>query len=151
MEVSDLIIMENVFILTKNFILQEFIPEDIFSDYGATAIRFISPKLPQIAQGIKEYFNNSTVTINNWFYDAGLQYRGFRPPDCEIGSELSAHKRGMAIDFNVKDFDDKEVQKIIKANQTYFKAIGITLLKDDTYGYTHVSAEWTGIEELLVI
>lgn len=74
--------------LTKNFQLQEFIPKTMYGLYGDKSIWFINPKLPVIAQLLKdtlceEYETNVLVNINTWNSQGSRQYSGRRPYDID--------------------------------------------------------------------
>jgi hypothetical protein len=136
--------------LTENFILQEFVPKEIYEKYGETSIRFISEKLPTIAQGVRDYFDKS-VTINDWKWGGNYNYSGFRPSNCGVGATNSAHKRGMAIDVKIKGIDSLEVQENVKKSFDYFNSLGITSMEEGTVGWTHLSMEWTTEKDLVLI
>lgn len=139
----------------KNFRLQEFVPEEIYSWFGSNAVRFINPKLPILAQGIRDRYGKS-VTINNWLWQKKdklrYNYSGYRPPDCKTGAFLSRHKMGLCIDIKVSGISAPEVQADIKTNyETVFKPLGLTAIEADTPTWTHVSMEWTLKDNLWII
>ena len=137
--------------LSKNFELREFVPKEIFNNWGTRALRFIDPKLPIIAQGVKEYFNGRLVTINNWAYGGSRNYSGFRPYDCLVGAKQSQHKSGRAIDLIVKGIKSEDVYKEIIDSQQYFVTLGVTAIEENTNGWTHLSCEWTDKTDIMVI
>ena len=138
-------------ILNGKFTIEEFFPEIVYEEYGDDSVRFMNIEVFKMAIGIREYFNKP-VTVNTWHYGGALQYRGLRPQDCEIGSPYSAHKRGMALDFNVSKVDDETVQKLIQEDyESYFKGIGVTAIEADTKGWTHVSCENFNMNDLKII
>jgi hypothetical protein len=51
------------------------------------------------------------ITINNWQYGGGLQYRAWRPFDCTQGAAFSLHKSGNAIDANFKNATAEEIRQ----------------------------------------
>ena len=59
------------------------------------------------------------MTINTWIWDEvnPFNFRGFRPPDCEIGAKLSQHRFGRAFDANVEDMPAHEIRADIKKNK----------------------------------
>lgn len=139
---------EKLLVPSENFVIQEFVPKTIFEIYGDTSIRFLNPQLFTIAKGIREYFGKP-MRINDWHRGGSLHFRGFRPHDCNVGSKYSAHKRGMALDFDIAGVDDASIQRIIEEEyETYFKHLGITAIEEDTDGWTHVSCENFNMEEL---
>lgn len=135
--------------VTKNFKLQEFIPREIYQKYELYSTRFIDPRLPMLAQVIREYFNKP-MTINDWLTNGPRNYSGFRPGNCKVGAVNSSHKRGTAFDFVIKGMKPSEIQEEIKENFEYFKKYGLTLLETNTATWTHVSIEWFDCSKLVV-
>lgn len=137
-----------------NFIIPEFVPPEIWDTYGKYSVRFLSPGLMELAQALRNYFDRP-MTINNWYFKkdrSGFQWRGYRTPDCPVGSQLSRHKLGLCIDFNVRGLKDEEVQAEIKRNyEKVFRDMGVTAIEADTPTWTHVSMETTLKDGLWVI
>lgn len=137
--------------MNPDFKIQEFVPKDIYEKYGDTSWRFICPELFSLAETVKDFFDGAPVTINDWLWGGSLNYRGFRPPDCGVGAPLSAHKRGMAIDFDVRGVDSLQVQKDIEDNWPVFFSAGATAMEDGTEGWTHLSCENWMTHDLVLI
>lgn len=151
--------------LTKNFQLQEFIPKTMYGLYGDKSIWFINPKLPVIAQLLKdtlceEYETNVLVNINTWNSQGSRQYSGRRPYniDSEIGgARESQHKMGNAIDvqcfINGKQIPSKDIHAIILKNEKQFMEAGLTTLENVAYTKTwnHLDCRWTNLNKLLIV
>lgn len=137
--------------VSKNFYLHEFVPVEIYRIYGDLSIRFINPTLPRMAQWLRDRYNRS-VTINNWYGGGPYNESGFRMPDTKTGARLSAHKRGVAIDFKVADMPAIEVQADLEHNgSTIYADSGITVMERGTVDWTHIACEWTPNPNVLTI
>ena len=122
------------------FKLEEFVPRTIYNQYGNSAIWFIRPELQQMANGIRRYFNRPMI-INDWcFRKAGFVWRGYRTPTCNVGTKLSQHKMGCAIDFNIEGIPSDEVHDVIMSNQKEFYQMGVRAIENKKYTptWTHV-------------
>lgn len=99
-----------------HFSIQELIDQDTFGTHGEESWNLLHPDAITMLDGIREFFN-LPITVNNWKWGGQFQYRGYRPPHCQIGAQGSYHKRGMAFDFDVKGMTAEEVRQKIVANQ----------------------------------
>lgn len=139
----------------ENFTIEEFVPREIWKRWGERSTRFINPQLMFLAQGIRERYKKAVV-INNWkWHTKGMylyNYSGYRPPNCKIGSFLSRHKLGVAMDIKVDGMPAPEVQKDIVDNfDKEFKHLQLTVMKADTNNFTHLSIEWTMSDSLVIL
>lgn len=144
--------------LTKNWILQEFVPQHIYKQYGDSAIQFIDSRLPNASQVLRDVMHKELVDnklyfdlkmeINTWHSGGDRDESGYRDPDSKTGAKRSAHKRGCAIDFNVfvKRADGAwellpslKVQEIIKKTHVWRQLSTFwTTMEDSTVGWTHL-------------
>jgi len=92
-----------------NFIIQEFVPRDVYKIYEERSSIFIDTRVLWTADAIRDYFN-SKVFINNWCFGGKLQYRGFRPHNSVVGSLYSQHRFGRAIDFDIEGVPAEQVR-----------------------------------------
>ena len=136
--------------LSDHFVIQEFVPPQVYNQFKDNSIWFINPQVIKIAEFIRQYFNKS-VTINNWHKGGTYTESGFRMPDTTIGAKLSAHKRGSAIDIKMPGVDYEEVRKTILANQKIFMDAGITTIEDGTDTWLHVDCRFTKLNKILVV
>jgi hypothetical protein len=135
----------------KHYKLQEWVPKKIFEKFQDQSIRFLRYDTLKMMDDIRDYYNEP-ITMNTWHKDNTHQYRGYRPPDCVIGSFYSDHKMGLAADFTVQGMTSDEVQKDIIQNwHRIFRHFGVTVLEIDTNGWTHVSRRFTGQNNLVII
>lgn len=128
--------------LTKNFHLKEFFPSGFYKLHGESCIRYLDPKIPVIAQFIRDYFMKPVV-INGSFGGQEYNYSGFRPPGCEIGAPMSQHRFGRAIDIKISRMESQEVQStILEKWESHFSKCGITAIEQGTKGWTHLDCRW---------
>ena len=102
--------------ISKNFSLTEFIPKEVYKELGGNSYKLIDPRIYKLAQSIRDYLG-SPMTINNWTSRGEYNNRGYRTFDCKVGSSLSQHKFGRAIDFHCPGIDPIETQKILIRNR----------------------------------
>lgn len=121
--------------ISANFDLREFIPPDVFNAYGASSTWFIQQELVTGTQFIRDYFD-AAATINNWHTGGHFTERGYRTPNSTTGSKLSQHKRGAAIDFNIKGLTADQVRRRILDDQKTFLAQGFTAIEDEEFAIT---------------
>lgn len=139
--------------VSKNFILQEFIPEEIWDRFGPNAIWFVDPRIIRIAQFIRDMYG-LPVTINNWHNGGKYKESGFRLPTTKTGAKLSQHKFGRAIDIKFLDKPNsfyKEVREDIKKHEEEFIKLGVTAVEEGTKSWLHVDCRYTGLDTILFI
>lgn len=138
--------------VSKYFIVQEFVPPEIYKQFGDMAWQFIDPRLVTLADYIREYFGKA-MTINNWDSGGTLSLRGFRLPDTEVGGRLSQHKFGRAFDFNLTGITPQESYSVILKNKKSFMAKGLTTVEniDFTHTWNHVDVRYTGKTDLFIV
>ena len=138
--------------LSKNFILQELVPPEIYHQFGEKAWQFLDPRLVSLADYVREFFNKP-MTINNWDSGGTMTLRGFRPPATAIGGNLSQHKFGRAIDININDMSAQAVYKAIIDNKADFMAHNLSTVENinATPTWCHLDIRYTGITDLLIV
>jgi len=103
----------------KYFSLKELVPEEFYhenkhrGDYLWTIC--FDPRALWTADKLRERFGSMTVNTWEWPNIKKHQYRGYRPPSCTIGSKLSQHRYGRALDLIPRDIGSEIVrQEILK-------------------------------------
>jgi len=146
-----------------NFVLQEFVSKKIFETFGESSIWFIDHRIPAYAQLLKEFFTQYyrikygpdkvktvLIRINNWHTGGSYEYRGFRPRDCNEGTDNGQHRFGRAIDTDIiivftddstVEADYKEVQKTINDNKGTFMKYGLTAMEDISIASTWLHSD----------
>lgn len=133
--------------LSRNFLLQEFVPPQIYDVYGERSRQFLDQGLIVLVQALRDDLNRSIV-INNWHSGGKYKESGFRMPHTTTGAPLSQHKFGRAVDIKVAGMVPEEVRKYIRLNFEYYRSLGLTTIEKDTPTWTHLDLRWTGVEEL---
>lgn len=140
--------------LTKNFYLNEFIPQSVLNQYGNSSIWFIDFKIVLISQFIRDYFNKPTY-VNGIFEDVFYDESGFRSPYSNIGTYFSQHKFGRAADIKVLDHSPFEVKTCIKTEfksmHSKFRELGLTTMEKDTHSWTHFDVRRTYQYDLFIV
>jgi len=87
------------------------------------------------------------ITINNWKSKGQFSLRGFRPAGTAVGAKNSPHKKGLAVDFDVKGMSAQEVRDYIKNHQKMFPEI---TRMEDKVTWVHIDCVprngWKGIK-----
>lgn len=78
------------------FVVQEFVPPDVFALCGAQSIQLIDDRVLTIVRQLREDFG--PLVINDWHTGGMYRYRGYRPLNCKEGAPKSQHRLGCAID-----------------------------------------------------
>lgn len=137
---------------SDHFILQEFVPKDIYDQWGEKSMWFIDQRIVELADGLREYFGKQ-ITINNWHTGGHFNYRGYRDPECTQGAKQSQHRFGRGMDFNVQGMTSDEVYDAIMEHEKAFMAMGITTMENKlhTVGWTHVDIRNHGMDQILIV
>lgn len=109
--------------LSKNFILQELIPPEIYNHpaIGDRSVDFINCNTTNVLEKLRELFG--PITINNW-HTGGIRHdSGFRAPDSETGAKYSAHRMGTGFDLKFSKSKPVDVYLHILNNQSDFPYI----------------------------
>lgn len=141
--------------LNHNFVIQDFVPHEIFQRFKRKSVRFINKDLIKMAESILDRFGQKPM-INNWYnkqdQDYYYNYSGYRPPLCKIGSYLSRHKQSLAIDIKLKGIQPQELEiDIINNYNKYYSNSGITTIQTGNKHHVHLSCEFTLNSELNII
>jgi len=137
--------------LTKDFILQEFVPKDIYEQFHEKSIWFIDRRIPELAQAIRDLIGKPVV-INNWVTGGTFSNCGYRVPNCPVGANLSQHKFGRAIDLHFVGVTNyEEIRDKIRFNFDHLKQFGLTTIEKDTPTWLHCDMRWTGLDTLLEV
>jgi len=132
--------------MLKYFLLKEFIPKQLWESEGEQSIAKMDYRILETMDRLREFFN-SPIIVNTWHSGGKLQYRGYRPIDCNVGAKNSAHKKGLACDFNVVGLQADFVRKEILKNQYLFP--NIKRLENDT-SWIHIDCVDTGKKEIIL-
>lgn len=107
----------------KYFGIKELVPKDFYNNYSSKGEQFLfqiifDERLLRLIDKIRDEFG--PMTVCDWSWGGGSNYRGFRPPDCNVGASLSQHRFGRAVDMIPKNVHPDDMRKeIIKDQGTY--------------------------------
>ena len=99
-----------------HFNIKELVDKQTYKYLGDKSWTLFNPYALLSLEVIRTFFD-VPVYVNNWYKDGDLQFRGFRPFDCIVGSKYSKHRFGNAFDLNVKGIPAEEVRQVILANK----------------------------------
>lgn len=136
--------------VSKHFVIQEFVPKEIYDRFGDKSIWFIDPIIIRVAQFFRDRYNVSII-INDWHMGGKRTLSGFRPPSTKLGAGLSQHRFGRAIDLKWKGLDPETIRKDIKENQKEFLAVGLTTVEKGTDSWIHCDCRNTGMNEIYFV
>lgn len=142
--------------LTKNFILQEFVPKEIYQVWGEKSIQFLDFRIVEFAQLIRDNLGQRIV-INNWHTGGQFNESGLRSFLTKTGTRMSQHKFGRAVDLKLVDlknmplFDSgKILRQEVQKNWDVYKHL-ITTTEADTTTWAHFDCRYTGSDDLLIV
>lgn len=130
--------------VSKNFDIREFVPPEIWEQYGEDSVQFIDERIPVIVEKIRELCGNRPVTLNNWHIGGEYKYRGYRPASYPFCAKKSQHKEKKAADLTVKGLTAAQVRKIIRDNQEELMALGLRRMEKDVT-WVHIDLKETGL------
>ena len=109
--------------IPKNFILEEFVPKEIFVSRGSMAWSLLDERIIITAETIREYFKKKVI-INNWKWNGPFSQRGLRTDkSMNDKAPYSQHIFGRAIDFDVDGIHAEEVRQSVLQNKDKFPYI----------------------------
>ena len=138
--------------ISPHFKLEEFIPKNVYTQFGYNSVAFVDPRIVAVAEFVRNFFGKP-VTINNWYKGGQFNYRGFRDPKCTIGAKFSQHRFGRAIDINVQGMSSQEVYRAILSNQDVFMKAGLTTVENivDTPTWNHLDCRVTNMGTIKIV
>jgi len=141
--------------IRPNFSLQEFVPPEIWRQFGEQSKWFLDPRMLDLAQFYRDFFGKP-VYVNTWAVDwlgTNFGLRGLRPLDSDTGARWSQHKFGRAFDCNVKGMDPDEVRGAIRDNENTFMDAGLTTLESGEIADTwvHSDIRTTGRDSIFIV
>jgi hypothetical protein len=100
----------------KYFDIWELIPPDMEALIDAKGSKWgfdtlFDERLLITMDRIRELFGR--MQVNNWFNGGRHCFRGFRPPECELGARLSQHRFGRAVDLMPLDSTVEHIRETI--------------------------------------
>jgi hypothetical protein len=125
----------------KHFITQEFVPPDVYKQYGEKSLTLLDLNLLLTADLVREFFNKP-MTINTWHLGGQFSQRGFRPKTSTVGVINSRHRMGDALDFDIAGLSAATVRKTILANKNH-NAFKYIMRMEDLVNWVHIDLKPT--------
>lgn len=149
--------------ISKNFFLDEYIPEklykDTFAKWGPLKAPYIlmgllDARLVRADQALRNRYG--FTTINNWWDEGDRNWSGIRIPESPYYSITSQHSYGRASDKIYRDASAEEVREDIKKN---YIMLGITCIEevkdapaDKDINWVHSDVRWhINLPELMIV
>lgn len=114
---------------SKHFVVQEFVPPSIYSNFGVKAWWYISPVMVGIADRLRQVIGQPII-INNWHRGGAFVNRGYRTPQSKVGAAYSMHRLGLAIDVSVRGMTPAQILDVIRREKQTFLELGLTTIED---------------------
>jgi hypothetical protein len=100
--------------IPKYFKIEEILPQDLCDPQDANQWFMFDNRILMTADKLRERYGQ--MICNTWSWNGDHQYRGFRGLACSVGSTLSQHKFGRALDLIPTEVTVDEVRNEIIAN-----------------------------------
>ena len=88
-------------IYAPNFVIQEFVPKEIYDIHFDNSIRLIDERIIILAQLFRTRYG--AITINNWHNGGQYHESGLRLFSTPTGAKYSQHKYGRAVDLKFSE------------------------------------------------
>jgi hypothetical protein len=120
----------------KHFQLYELVPQEEYWKYIKKGDMFwwmFDRDLLVILDNLRNMFGK--MVINDWYWGGENQYRGWRPMDIFLGSALSQHKFGRAVDVTTLETSVNTIREYIRNNQKRFPTLSAV---EDDVSWLHI-------------
>lgn len=138
--------------LSDDFIIQEFVPREVFEIFGTKSSWFIDIRIVHVCQYLRDLTQKS-LTVNNWYWDGSYNNSGFRKADASIGAIMSQHKYGRAADIKIEGLDPKEIEQIVYDNWIELRRLGLSTIEkvSSTPTWMHLDVRHTGMGGIFIV
>lgn len=102
----------NMLYKPNGFELYELVPRNVYDSFAHDKLWWVFDDRVLVTLARLRVRYGST-TVNNWYHGGDNYYRGYRPPHCTVGADLSQHRFGGAFDVNCKDATPDEIRQDI--------------------------------------
>lgn len=135
--------------VSANFNLEDYVPSEVFAQYGENSIWFVDPRLFTITQFIRDRYNVPCY-VNGTLNGQVFNYSGLRTVASKDYTPLSQHTLGKAVDL--KGIDSATLRTDIITNySTIWKPLGLTTIEADTNGWVHFDVRNTNRPDLFIV
>ena len=144
--------------VSKNFYSEEFLPKRLHKLNPGLVFRLMDERILRSIQDIRNCFPKDSFVVNDWHYEGGIQYRGYRPFQyytlkCKTNLMqddpiLSQHHNGRALDFVTTKTPINEVRQFIIDNRDRLFPL-ITAIEIDV-NWIHIDCRYRPDGKLLL-
>lgn len=124
----------------------EVVNKGLYKRFGSNAYRFLDWRVLTTADKLRERYGK--MICNDWYWGGQFDSRGYRVPNDPDGAELSAHKRGLALDLIPRETTAEKIRQDIKKDKYPEDFQYITIIEDGV-NWLHFSCE--NVQKLTVI
>ena len=104
--------------IPKHFKPYELVPKVTFRTISERVIWYLfDPRILYVVDHIRKRYGK--MIANTWYWGGEHQYRGWRPPRCEIGAVYSQHRFGRALDLVPTEVTVEEIRRDIKKGESF--------------------------------
>jgi len=134
--------------LPEHFQAEEVVPPNVFREFGArNSLWFLDSRILWTLDAIRERFGKPLI-VNDWLWGGGLSMRGFRPPGSVTGSDMSQHRFGRAVDFNIQGIPAGDVRAEIRRHPSDPAFSYITAV-EEAVDWVHIDCRTTEQDKIL--
>jgi hypothetical protein len=136
----------------KHFVIQEFIPPDVYEKWGAKSIMFVDERVLITADALREALG--PMIVNTWHSPKLIKAYGMRTEsglrsmETKTGAQWSQHKFGRAADALFARHSAAAVRKFVITNIKDFPHIGCI---EDGVSWFHFDVRNTVSQRLEII
>jgi hypothetical protein len=125
--------------VSNNFIIQEFVPPQIYSLFGGgeKCLWYIDPRIIQGVQLLRDILD-TPIMVNNWHKGGVLDERGYRIPGSKTGATYSQHRFGRACDVSSEKYSPAQIFEAMRAHFQEFKELDVLTIENLNFTPTWV-------------
>ena len=105
--------------ICKHFTLKELLPKQFYEEFYPQRGELLWQIFPRIGlvtiDQLREAYGK--MLCNTWKWGGNLQFCGYRPPTCSVGSLLSQHRFANAFDLHPQEVDVETIRQDILAGK----------------------------------
>jgi len=127
----------------KYFDIEELVPQDLLLEYAGREHYLwylFDNRVLVTADRLRARYGK--INVNTWKWGGASQYRGFRPPNCNVGAKLSQHRFGRALDLIFIEVSPDIVRLELKKDPFRHEFEFITAIEDNISWFHFDTRNW---------